>query len=84
MVAPGRLGSGPLQLVIEMLRAAAGSVPAFDVLETLLARPGEDGTAFAADLFAAITTVAAATSGACGGGDSGGSGLCLQVRKGED
>lgn len=83
MVAPGLLGSGPLQLVIDMLRAAAGSVPAFDVLEALLKRPGEDGTAFAADLFASITTVAAATSGACGGGDNGGSGLCVQVREEE-
>lgn len=83
MVAPGLLGSGPLQLVIDMLRAAAGSISASDVLKALLTRAGEEETGFAADLFAAITTAAAATSGTCDGIDSGVGGLSSQVRAGE-
>lgn len=78
MVSPGLLGSGPMRVMMDMLRAAEGSVGASDILGGLLARPGEEGYALAADLFAAFVAGDCATFSENVRGD--GSGLRSQVR----
>lgn len=78
MISPGLLGSGPMRVMIDLLRAAEGSAAASDILGGLLARPGEEGPALAADLFAAFVAGDCATISESVRGD--GSGLRSQVR----
>lgn len=78
MVSPGLLGSGPMRIMIDMLEAAEGSAAATDLLGGLLVKPGEEGPALAADLFAAFVTGDPATVSESVSDD--GSGLRSQVR----
>lgn len=79
MISPGLLGSGPIRAVIDMLGAAKGYVTASDLLVGLLQRPGAEGPAVAADIFAAFVAAAAAEGGQAEGGDNGLSDLRSRV-----
>lgn len=80
MIPSGLLGSGPVRVVIDMLSASEGVVAVSHLLGGLLARPGEEGPTFAADLFAALVAADAEASAGPESGSSGGGALHAQVR----
>lgn len=57
-------------MVIDMLASAKGCLTASDLLAGLLERPGDDGPALAADVFAAFIAASAAGNGRTAGGDN--------------
>lgn len=84
MISPGMMKSSPIRLVIDMIKAACGTVSIADVMSGLLSRSGDEGPALAADMFAAIVgsetaVIAAGGSGCCDAGDEN---LREQVREG--